>query len=220
MWGVRCSYLYLQRAVWPHHCWQADQLPVRCLTWGRLRASAAMSDPAGWWLHTKRKGKRMEKEVWEMAGWWQKGRLQDLHDWLSAESSLGIVSSWLRIFPDLCLHTCFIHQSASHSNKEHRVSQVWNHTFLKHSRFFKLPLQQPISYATATSAFIRKPLHHLIESKWQIALWREKLHVSPLRSPLSFVLRCVIVCLWCEAVLSVFTLHFVSSLLFPCLFLP
>lgn len=72
MWPVlSSSYLCLQRAAWPHHCWQANRLPVRCSTLGRRMASAAMSNPASWWLHTK--GRR---EMWR--GWdWEDVRLKN-----------------------------------------------------------------------------------------------------------------------------------------------
>lgn len=59
------SYLCLQRAVWPHHCWQASQLPARCLTQGHRMASAATSIPASWSLQTKRgRGARQCEDIW------------------------------------------------------------------------------------------------------------------------------------------------------------
>lgn len=64
---VHCSsYLCHQRAVWPHHCWQASQLPVRCLTQGHRMASAATSIPASWSLSHKERGRggRPCEDIW------------------------------------------------------------------------------------------------------------------------------------------------------------
>lgn len=57
----RSSYLCLQRAVWPHRCWQASQPPVRCLTGGHRMVSAATSIPVSWSLHTKRRGEERRR---------------------------------------------------------------------------------------------------------------------------------------------------------------
>lgn len=86
--GCECcsSYLCLQRAAWPHHCWQASQLPVRCSTQGRRTASAAMSNPASWSLHTKGRKER-EREEERRVG---EGRGEERR----GEDTKGVLLTW------------------------------------------------------------------------------------------------------------------------------